>query len=134
MEESVQFTVLENKAIGRNISMYRKIRGIKAHDIAEQLSMKEATYTKYERGETAITIDLVQQIAEFLKVDPLMLLAVSPNNVIENGNNSPIAIHGYSHFQMVNEQQTQMMLKLMENVTSISDRLIALLDKVNQRD
>jgi transcriptional regulator with XRE-family HTH domain len=131
MEQEI-FSVLENKTIGKNISIYRKIRDIKAADIAEQLGMKEASYTRYERGEAAITIDLVQQIANILKVDPLMLLSVHPGTLIESGNNSPnacISNHGYFNNQTVDEQQTKMMLKLLENVMIISERLIALLDK-----
>jgi hypothetical protein len=43
-DDNESFTVLENEAIGRNISMFRKIRGIKAFDMANRLDMKEATY------------------------------------------------------------------------------------------
>lgn len=129
--EQENFTVLENKAIGRNISMYRKIRGMKAADVAERLGMKEASYTRYERGETSITIDIIQQVAEILKVDPLMMLAVSPSNFIENGSNSPNAIVAVNahNCQTSNEQQTQLMLKLIENVIALNDKLMTLLDK-----
>lgn len=122
-----EFTVLENKAIGRNISMYRKVRGLKAFDLADQLEMKEQTYLKYERGETQITVDFVQKVAETLKVDPLMLLAVSPNNVIENGNNSPIAIHGYN--QTTDEKQTELIAKLIETQIAMNEKIIKLLEK-----
>jgi transcriptional regulator with XRE-family HTH domain len=130
--EQEKFNVLENKAIGRNIALYRKIRGVKASDIAERLGIKESSYTRYERGETAITVDVVQQIAEVLSVDPLILLSIHPSFFLENGNNSPNACngnHGYYNYQTVNEQQTQMMLKLMDNVLAISEKLMAILDK-----
>ncbi len=137
MDESVQFTILENKAIGRNISLYRKIRGIKALDIADQLGMKEATYTRYERGETAITVDFIQQVATSLKVDPLVLLSVHPSIFIEigqsNGSNSPVGVHGYYNNQTMNEEQTQLMIKLMETVTAVNERLINLLDKAGDK-
>ena len=132
MEEN-GFTVLENKTIGRNMALYRKIRGMKALEIAEGLGLKEASYTRYERGEAAITVDIVQKVAEVLKVDPLMLLSVSPSTFIEigqsNGNNSPVGIHGYYNHQTTNDEQVQTMLKLMENVISISQKLIEFLDK-----
>jgi transcriptional regulator with XRE-family HTH domain len=132
MEEN-GFTVLENKTIGRNMALYRKIRGMKAFEIAEGLGLKEASYTRYERGEAAITVDIVQKVAEALKVDPLMLLSVSPSTFIEigqsNGNNSPVGIHGYYNHQTTNDEQVQTMLKLMENVISISQKLIEFLDK-----
>ena len=128
--EQENFTVLENKTIGRNISMYRKLRGIKAVDVADQLGIKEASYTRYERGEAAITIDIIQQIAEILKVDPLMILSVSPSNFIENGNSPHSVVTLYSsNWQTSNEQQNQMMLKLMENIIALNERLISLLEK-----
>ena len=65
MDENAQFTVLENKTIGRNISLYRKIREMKALEVADLLGMKEATYTRYERGEASITIDFIELIFEF---------------------------------------------------------------------
>ncbi|MEI9911833.1 MAG: helix-turn-helix transcriptional regulator [Bacteroidota bacterium] len=120
---------MENKAIGRNISILRKLRDKKAFDIAEQLGMKEAAYIKYERGETQITIEFIQKVAEILKIDPLQILTVSPNNIIDNGNCSPIAIHGESHYQTTNEEQTKMILKLMESVLSLNDRLVTMLEK-----
>lgn len=126
--EQDQFTILENQTIGRNISMFRKIRGVKAFDIADQLGMKEATYTKYERGETNITIEFVQKVAEILRVDPIQILTTSPAHFLENIQHSSIAIQHHSTFQTVNEQQTQMMLKLMENVLSVTEKLIKLVD------
>jgi transcriptional regulator with XRE-family HTH domain len=109
--------------------MFRKIRGIKAFDMAERLGIKEATYTKYERGETKITIDFVQKVAEELKIDPLQLMTTTPSNFIENGNNSPIAIQHHSTFQTTNEQQTQMMLKLMETVMALNEKMMKLLEE-----
>jgi transcriptional regulator with XRE-family HTH domain len=127
------FTVLENETIGRNISMFRKIRGIKAFDMAERLGIKEATYTKYERGETKITIDFVQKVADELKVDPIELLTISPGNYIESGNNSPGAIlgriGGSYNYQTTNEQQTQMMMKLIESVMALNERVMKMLDE-----
>jgi len=132
-DDNESFTVLENEAIGRNISMFRKIRGIKAFDMADRLGMKEATYTKYERGETKITIDFVQKVAGELKVDPIELLTVSAGNYVESGNNSPGAILGriggsYT-YQTTNEQQNQMMLKLIESVMALNERVMRLLEE-----
>ena len=124
-DENESFTVLENEAIGRNISMFRKVRGIKAFDMAERLGMKEATYTKYERGETKITIDFVQKVASELKLDPFKLLSTNSSHYIENVSNSAV----YGTYQTVNEQQTQMMLKLMENMMAMNEKVMKLLEE-----
>jgi DNA-binding XRE family transcriptional regulator len=52
--EDSGFTVLENKSIGRNLSTFRKLRDKKALEVADYLGIKEATYTKYERGVRAL--------------------------------------------------------------------------------
>jgi len=128
-EENDHFTVLENKSIGRNLALFRKLRDKKALEVAEHVGLSEAAYTKYERGESKITIEMIQKVAEFLKVDPLQIVSTSPNNFLENIQNSSIAIQDNSTFQTYNEQQMQSMLKLMENMMSISQKLIELLDK-----
>ena len=120
---------MDNKTIGRNIATFRKLKEIKAFDMAERLQMKETTYTKYERGETAITIDFVNKIGEILEVDPLQILASSPSNILENISNSSIAIQHHSTFQTSNEQQAQMMLKLMESVIHMNENLVKHLDR-----
>ncbi|WP_423130169.1 helix-turn-helix domain-containing protein [Gaoshiqia sp. Z1-71] len=128
-EENDHFTVLENKSIGRNLALFRKLRDKKALEVAEHIGLSEAAYTKYERGESKITIEMIQKVAEFLKVDPLQIVSTSPNNFLENIQNSSIAIQDNSTFQTYNEQQMQSMLKLMDNMMSISSKLIELLDK-----
>jgi transcriptional regulator with XRE-family HTH domain len=128
MEEN-GFTVLENKTIGHNMAMYRKIRGKKAFEVAESLGLKEAAYTRYERGEAAITVDIVQKVSEILKIDPLTLLTISPGSFLESGNNSPGAIVGNNNVQTMSDEQTKLMLKLMENVMVLSQQLINLMNK-----
>ena len=120
---------LDNLTIGQNIAKFRKIKDLKAFDIAERLGMKEAAYTKYERGETAITIEFVQKVAEILEMNPLQILTTSPSNILENITNSPIAIQHHSTFQTYNEQQSQLMLKLIESVVTLNERLVSLLEK-----
>ncbi len=129
-----QEKILDNRAIGGNISMYRKIRGFKASDIAERLGISESSYTRYERGETSITVDLVKQIAGELNVDPVTLLSIHPSNFIDNAN-SPNSVvissnsMNSSQLHTTNEEQTKIMLKLLESVISLNERLVSILEK-----
>jgi transcriptional regulator with XRE-family HTH domain len=127
MEEFDQFTKLENSTIGRNLYRARKIRDKKALEVAKFVGLTESAYTKYERGESKITIELIQKVAEFLKFDPLQLLTVSPGNFIENVSNA-VVLSNFQTFQTVNETQNEMMLKLIENVMLMNERLIKLLE------
>jgi transcriptional regulator with XRE-family HTH domain len=123
-----EFTVLENERIGKNMLNFRRIREKKAIEVANFLGLSEAAYTKYERGESQITINLVQKVAEFLKVDPLQIISTNPSNFFENVHNSPI-LSNFHTFQTTNEEQTKVMLKLMESIILLNDRLIKLIDK-----
>lgn len=123
-----EFTKLENKRIGRNFLNFRRIRERKASDVAKHLGMSEAAYTKYERGESQITVKIIQNVAEFLKVDPLQIISSSPSNFFENVQNSPINSNFHT-YQNISEEQTKVMLKLMESVTTMSERILLLLEK-----
>jgi transcriptional regulator with XRE-family HTH domain len=135
------FTVLENKKIGHNLALYRKLREKKALEVAEYLGMKEASYTRYERGEAKITVDIIQKVAEFLNVDPLSILSAQPGAFIESFNNSPFtespaSISGVGNsssigdnYNSTNEKQTEMMMKLMENMLKLSDGMLEMMGK-----
>ena len=126
-EQENCFAILDNEAIGRNISLYRKIRGVKAVEVAEKLGLKEAAYTRYERGEGVITVNMISKIAEILKVDPLNLLSLPPANIVDNGNNSTntvVTFHS-SNRNAANDEQLKMTLKLIESVTALNEKLIS---------
>ena len=141
MDNNDQFTVLENKKIGRNLALYRKMRDKKALEVAEHLGMSEAAYTKYERGESKITVEVIQKVAEFLNVDPLSVLSAQPGHFIESINNSsPFSSspgnNGIGNsssiggdFSGYDKKQAEMMMKLMENMLILSERLIETLKK-----
>jgi len=129
MEQDNNFTVLENKAIGRNIALYRRIRGMKATDVAEKLDISESSYSRYERGEGAITVDLLQQVAQVLNVDPLTLMSTHPSNFIENATNSAFGVNYNNNWHTANEEQAKMMMRLMENVIALNERIVSILEK-----
>lgn len=122
---------MDNKKIGHKIYIQRKIAGLRAFDVAEQLGIKEAAYTKYERGETKITIDFVKKISEILKIDPLPLLSSNDVNYFDNIHNSPI-LSTFHTYQSTNEKQNEAILALIENVIEMNKNIMQLLnDKSN---
>lgn len=127
MDEQDGFTVLENRTIGRNFSLFRKLRDKKAMEVADYIGIGEAAYTKYERGESKITVDIIQKVAEYLSVDPLQIVSVSPNHFVENVSNPVFALHGST--QTTSEEQNMLMLRLMESMVSMNERLVSLLDE-----
>ena len=122
------FTVLENKNIGRNLATFRKLRDRKAMEVAEHLGLKEAAYTKYERGESQITIDLIQKVAEFLNVDPLQIVSANPGYVIEHLTNSPFSISGNVKANYADKNQTEVMMKMMETMMQMNEAIKKILE------
>lgn len=126
-----EFTVLENKTIGRNLYKFRKVKEKKASEIADYIGITEAAYTKYERGESQITVDIVQKVAEYLKVDPIITSV--PGNFVENGSNSPnsIVVGGSigGDARLVDEKQTELITKLIETQIAMNEKILALLEK-----
>lgn len=134
MEKNQQddhFSVLENKNIGRNFVVFRKLRDKKAMEVAGELGISEAAYTKYERGESKITIDIVQKVAEILEVDPFTLMSSLPFGSINNGNNSPIQ-QGYgNHYEGIDREILQTLMKVLEDSVAINKRLMEYLDETS---
>ncbi|AFL85092.1 putative transcriptional regulator [Belliella baltica DSM 15883] len=126
--EDSGFTVLENKSIGRNFSMFRKLRDKKAIEVADYLGLKEAAYTKYERGESKITIDMIQSVAEFLNVDPLQIISSQPGHIIEHLTNSPVSINSSNNTTSINDKQTEVMMKMMESMMQMNEAIRKILE------
>ena len=126
--EDSEFTVLENKTIGRHFYKFRKLRERKAFEVADFLGIKEATYTKYERGESKITIDIIQKVSEFLKVDPIQMISTNPENIIENINNSPFTFSGNVKTSYVDIKQTEIMMKMMETMMQMNEAIKKILE------
>ncbi|MEO6521011.1 MAG: helix-turn-helix transcriptional regulator [Mucilaginibacter sp.] len=127
-EEQSPFLDLDNKTIGRKIYLTRKIAGLKANDVAERLGLGEAAYTKYERGETNITVEFIKKIAVVFNIDPIQLLSTSEGHFFENVHNSPI-LSTFHTFQTTNEKQNQAILTLIDNVVEMNKRIMELLEK-----
>jgi len=85
MGDPNQFTeaLLDNQSIGLNMMAFRKLRSLKAMELAFHLGISEATYTKYERGETKITVELINRYADYVQVDPIHILTIKPGQLIE---------------------------------------------------
>ena len=132
--DHVSFTLQENEVIGRNISMFRRLQSIKALDMASRMDMKLGAYSKYERGETRITIEFVKKAAEVLKIDPLKLVAVPTQNFVQTicdspNSPSPSSVYGGGAINNSDPKQTEMVIKLIENVMQVNERILKLLEK-----
>lgn len=133
-EEKHPYLELDNKKIGHKIYIQRKIAGLKAFDVAEQLDIKEAAYTKYERGETKITVDFIKKVADILKIDPFLILSTTPDAFYSHITNSTIlnASH-FKNFNGTSEKQNESILILIDNVVTLNERMMTLLEKLENK-
>lgn len=69
--------MLDYKAIGRRISIYRKKKGLTQAVFSEKLGISESYISQIERGATKVSLTRLDKIAEILKIDIALLL--SPN-------------------------------------------------------
>lgn len=109
------YVSLDNKQIGQSIAKLRNHREIKAAELAKFLNLSTAAYTKYERGETAITINFLNHVAEFFDINPLQLLQSTPENIVENIYNSKVVIDNGSlstnDVELLNNWSSQIAVK-----------------------
>jgi transcriptional regulator with XRE-family HTH domain len=120
---------LEKKNIGSNLATFRKLRDRKSMDVAEHLGIKEAAYTKYERGESKITIELIQKVAEFLNVDQLQIVTANPGHVIEHLTNSNVAFNGGRvKANYADKNQIEVMMKMMETMIQMNEAIKKILE------
>jgi transcriptional regulator with XRE-family HTH domain len=113
---------INNKSVGRNLAKFRMMRDMKAADLAERIGLKEDAYAKYERGESKVTVDLVQKVATALQVDPISILAASPDNFVESitqSTMSGIANTVQGDLNTFDPKQLELMTKLMEKLIDL---------------
>lgn len=86
-KQLAMFEELNTNVIGKTISKLRKHREVKAAEIASHLKMAEQAYTKYERGETSVTLHFLNKVSQFFDVNPIHFLVNGPETIVENIHN-----------------------------------------------
>lgn len=76
-----------NKEIGHRIRAFRKAKGLTLVDLSKLLFKSKATISKYERGEIAIDINVLYEIASILEVNINQLLVYNEFKPISNSQN-----------------------------------------------
>jgi transcriptional regulator with XRE-family HTH domain len=71
---SVMNMEMESTRIGEKIRKIRELKGLKQVNVAEKLGMTLNGYGKIERGETAITMERLEQVSNILGMKVLDVL------------------------------------------------------------
>jgi len=110
-----------------NIRTIRKHKGFSHEAMAISLGISQAAYTKIEQGDTKLTIDRLQKIAEILDVKLGDLLEFEPQSFHQeiHNNNSVTAI---SHQKVENLYQENR--EIYEKLIAAKEKQIVLLEKM----
>ncbi len=88
-----------NTEIGKRIRNFRKMRSMTLEELSQIICKGKSTISKYEKGEIAIDIITLYEIADALQIHVEQLLYCRPSRTsIAPRNNSPIFFHGASQF------------------------------------
>lgn len=74
------------KRILDKIKDTRKKRGYSHDNMATELQISQAAYTKIEKGETKLTVERLYEIATILNVSIVDILDVNPNTIFNQDN------------------------------------------------
>ena len=75
--------------IGTKIQKLREFKGYSQTNMAEELGMTQANYSKIERGEAKhLTVERLEGIAKVLEIDPATILNFDDKQVLNNTSNN----------------------------------------------
>jgi len=69
--------------IAKNLTVLRKKSGMTQNELAQKLNYSDNAVSRWERGELAPSIEVLENIAEIYGIEPDMLLRENANGVVE---------------------------------------------------
>ena len=107
--------------IAEKIRKLREIKGFKQETMAKRMGLTTNGYGKIERGESSITLDRLEQIAQVLEVSTLDILQFDDNFVynITTMNNS--ATNGIVNNYSLSEAERILMMQQIEAMQRLKD-------------
>ena len=85
--------------VGKKIHIYRKARGMTLQDLAERIHKSVSTVSKYEKGEIAVDVETLYEIAEALNIHGEQLLwNRQDKSEMAEGKETPSFFRGLSKF------------------------------------
>lgn len=120
------------EVIIEKIKEYRKKKGFSHENMAEELHISQAAYSKIEKNETKLTVDRLYQIADILEAPVYELLDANPNNIYNQQNFYDASV-GYQDIQNLyqeNKDKTEKIESLYEERLKDKDKMIQQLQDI----
>ena len=74
--EAIQSTTF-NAVVGRLLAYHREQNGLEQHELAQALNMSQPNWSRIERGEANITLELITRVSNFLNTSVTDLVGES---------------------------------------------------------
>ena len=106
--------------IGNKIKNIRELKNFTHEYMAEKLEVSQAAYSKIEKGNTKISQDKLQKIAEILDVNPNDITDFDNKKVLNSYN----SIKGNNSNITYNEQDSILIRQLYEDKITLLEKLL----------
>ena len=114
--------------IGDNLRKIREIKGIKQESVAKQLGITTNGYGKIERGESAINIDRLEQIATILGISAMDIMQFDESIIFNINTMSNSAPNGIVNNYSLTTEERDLLLAQIKSLNEVVDRQNKLID------
>ncbi len=114
--------------IGGNLRKIREIKGIKQESIAKELGITTNGYGKIERGESAIKIDRLEQIASILGISALDIMQFDDSIIFNINTMSNSAPNGIVNNYALPNEERDLLLAQIKSLNEIIERQNKMID------
>jgi len=114
--------------IGDNLRKIREIKGIKQESMAKELGITTNGYGKIERGESAIKIDRLEQIANILGISAMDIMQFDDSIIFNINTMSNSAPNGIVNNYALPTEERDLLLAQIKSLNEVVDRQNKLID------
>jgi len=114
--------------IGGNLRKIREIKGIKQESMAKELGITTNGYGKIERGESAINIDRLEQIATILGISALDIMQFDESIIFNINTMSNSAPKGIVNNYSLTAEERELLMSQIKSLNEIIERQNKMID------
>ena len=107
--------------IGNKIKNIRELKNFTQEYMAEKLDISQAAYSKMEKGDTKISQDKLNKIAEILEINPDDITDFDNKKVLNSFNNVKVSNNGIITY---NEKDMILIRQLYEDKVALLEKLL----------
>ncbi len=113
---------------GGNLRKIRELKGIKQESVAKQLGITTNGYGKIERGESAINIDRLEQIATILGISALDIMQFDESIIFNINTMSNSAPNGIVNNYSLTAEERELLMSQIKSLNEIIERQNKMID------